>query len=59
MSQLTLAVLIGVAAWLAWRSFGPTKRQAPPAAEPVRPLATQLERDPETGIYRPAKREPR
>ncbi|MGD9738870.1 MAG: hypothetical protein AB7O56_01210 [Bauldia sp.] len=57
MSQLTLAALIAVAGWLAWKSFGPTRRQAPPAPQPVRPRATQLELDPKTGIYRPIERD--
>lgn len=56
MSQLTLAALIGLAGWLAYKSFGPTKRQAPKPA-PIRARTTQLELDPKTGIYRPIDRE--
>lgn len=56
MSQLTLLVLIGIAGWLAWRSYGPKRQPQKRAARPEeRPKlsATTLERDPRTGVYRP------
>lgn len=69
MSSFTLIVLIGIAGWLAWRYYvvPAQKRMAgrrPPA--PPRPSetpprarvseATTLEKDPQTGVYRPVDR---
>lgn len=52
MSQLTLLALAGVAGWLVWKNFGPMPKKKDP--EVTKPRATQLELDPDTGVYRPA-----
>ena len=55
---LLILVVIGVGIAL-WRTFGqaPAKRRPPATAMP--PRATELQRDPETGVYHPIEREKR
>jgi len=57
MGPLTFVAVVGVAGWLAWRTYGPkpARRRASAAQRPpVEP--TRLVQDPVTGVYRPAER---
>lgn len=61
MSYFTLLVLVAIAGWLAYRFYVlPARKAAPRPVEqreaPPRPRvpSTTLERDPKTGVYRPA-----
>jgi hypothetical protein len=57
MSQLAVLALAALVGWLLWRNFIPavaTRRQA--SVPPTR-QAKNLERDPDTGIYRPVDRD--
>ncbi|MCW5695869.1 MAG: hypothetical protein KIS96_03930 [Bauldia sp.] len=56
MGPLTFVALVGVAGWLAWRTYGPrpTRHRAASAAPKPQVEPTRLVRDPVTGVYRPA-----
>jgi hypothetical protein len=60
MSRLLLLALAGAAAWLGWRAL---RRQSQQVVEALKRAdaslhkraPVRLEKDPETGVYRPAK----
>jgi hypothetical protein len=60
MGPLTLVALVGVAGWLAWRTYGPRPPRRRTAVNPAPKVTpTRLEQDPVTGIYRPVERKDR
>jgi hypothetical protein len=55
---LLILVVIGVGIAL-WRTFGQVPARRRPPATPQPPRATELQRDPVTGVYHPVEREKR
>jgi hypothetical protein len=57
MSQLALLALAALVGWLLWRNFAPALAGKRQPSVPPKHEATTLERDPDTGVYRPADRD--
>lgn len=57
MGQFVLILLVLGIGVVLWRSFGRVPATRRPPAMPARPSATELQRDPETGVYHPVERE--
>ena len=57
MGQALLILLVVGVGFVLWRSFGQAPATRRPPATPPRPNATELQRDPETGVYHPVERE--
>ncbi|MCW5716134.1 MAG: hypothetical protein KIT43_16595 [Bauldia sp.] len=53
---LLILVVLGVG-FVLWRSFGQVPATRRPPTTPKRPSATELQRDPETGVYHPVEQE--
>ncbi|MCC6735872.1 MAG: hypothetical protein IT534_07055 [Bauldia sp.] len=59
MGQVVIILVVIAVGIVLWRSFGQTPATRRPPEAPARPRATELQRDPETGIYHPVEREKR
>ncbi|MGV8840718.1 MAG: hypothetical protein ACWA6X_10495 [Bauldia sp.] len=59
MGQVLLILVVIAIGIVLWRSFGQVPARRRPPAAPSRPSATELRRDPETGVYHPVEREKR
>lgn len=60
MGPLTFVALVGVAGWLAWKTYGPKPVRRRATAKPTAQVEpTRLEQDPVTGVYRPVERKDR
>lgn len=56
MSQLAFLALAALVGWTIWRRFAPPLARQRRAVDMTDRRATTLERDPESGIYRPVER---
>lgn len=60
MGQIAFVVLLLAVGWLAWRGRRlPDRRPARPRSSPPPPRPMELQKDPQTGVYRPVEREDR